>query len=179
MVPNFRKFVFESLDDETKKEIRALGFGGVDVNEVASEFKKIAPDYSLWKVEPYENTLKATLNQDIDPDVFFDEKRIYREMERSVNQEVELIFDFESDKLTVNWSVSQKDINLDERGTYYETCSDYLYYEQDSSPAEVAEELDELLHNHPLEVFGLIKDTAQQAANEYFREDDDEEDELY
>lgn len=181
MVPNFRKFVFESLDDDSKKELRALGFGGVEVDEVASEFKKIVADHSRWKVEPEGNVLKATFEYDADPDEFFDEKRIYRQMERYVNQKVELVFDFESDKLTVNWSVSQKDINLYEIGTYYKRCSEYLDYTQDSSPAEVAEDLDGLLqavigYEDSLGVFELIKDKVKEAGEEYFREDDEEED---
>lgn len=99
-----------------------------------------------------------------------------------MNEEIELVFDFESDKLTVNWSVSQKDINLYESGTYYERCSDYLDYAQDSSPAEVAEDLDVLLqtaidYEDLLGVFELIKDKVKEAGEEYFREDDEEEDE--
>lgn len=182
MVPNFKKFVFENLDDDSKKEIRALGFGGVDVDEVASELQRILPDYSRWEVDSDGNILKATFEYDADADEFFEEKRIYRQLDRPFSQEVELIFDFNEDQITVNWSVSQKEINLDKTGTYTERCTDYLNYTEDSSSAEIAEDMSGLLESvigfeDSLGAFDLIKGEITDAVHSYFGEEDEDDEE--
>lgn len=179
MVPNFRKFIIESLSDEEAAELRAMGLGGVDTDAIAELVNGA-------EAEDQTVTVSGQFNAPVD-DYGIDSSD-YPDIERDVWADFEVKIDFSNETVKGSITVMQKDLGLHEDSDLDEYEWTSLFHNGDPTsmqPDEIAQEIEDFMggvldgFEDNLGINDKIQEILHKAIDDQYGrwEDDEEEDE--
>lgn len=114
MIPNFKRFVIESLTPEERRELRELGIGStIKVGEIANE---IESNYQIDQV--YFNEADQTLSFEISIELDTEDNAFSGidfsdlDVTRDFSGDIKVTIDFENSKASARGFISQKDLDI-------------------------------------------------------------------
>lgn len=185
MVSNFKQYIIENLSDDEKRELRNLGFGGVNINTLISEISNKVDDTITLSEGSHDQELAAATSGSISPDDF---GIMHDDIDRDFWYELTYIMDFSSGTMTINWEIIQKDMGLYESGSFTNDMSDYFGDYRSYEDEELAEQIADLLneatsYGDPTGAMDRMQEVAQdkfeRAYGEEDEEEEDDDDEMY
>lgn len=177
MVPNFRKFIIESLSDEEAAELRAMGLGGVDTDAIAA---------LVNGAEAEDQTVIVSGQFNASVDDYGIDSSDYPDIERDVWTDFEVKLDFSNETVKGSITVMQKDLGLHEDADLEEFEWADLFQNGDPTsmqPEEIAQEIEDFMSGvngfeDTLGINDKIQEILHKAIDaQYGRWDDDEEEE--
>ena len=179
MVSNFKQYIIENLSDDEKRELRDLGFGGVNIDTLISEISNKVDDTITLSRGSHDQELAVATGGSVSPDDF---GIMHDDIDRDFWYELIYKMDFSSGKMTIDWEITQKDMGLYETGSFTDDMSDHFGDYQSYEDEELAEQIADLLneatsYGDPTGAMDVMQGVAQEKFERMYGEEDEEEDE--
>ena len=179
MVSNFRQYIIENLSDDEKRELRDLGFGGVNINTLISEISNKVDDSITLSGGSHDQELSVATTGSVSPDDF---GIMHDDIDRDFWYELIFVMDFSSGKMRIDWEITQKDMGLYETGSFTDDMSDHFGDYQSYEDEELAEQIADLLnevtsYGDPTGAMDVMQGVAQEKFERMYGEEDEEDEE--